>query len=186
VVQACERAIQEEAMGQLDDVLNADEKLLFRTRLHWLPCAPSALAVSLIGAGVLVALAVFAHRPAADLFAREPLMASILALGLVLVVIMPLVVIRFLVATHQFGVTDRRVIARMGWVSTRTVDLNVTKVESLVIEQGALGRLFRYGDLKVVGTGGTAEVFRGVKDPIGFRKAVNLAADRMGARVDGG
>jgi len=173
-------------MGQLDGVLNPDEKLLFRTRLHWLPCAPSALAVSLLGAAILAALAVFARHPVVDLFAREPLMASILALGLVLVVVMPLVVVRFLVATHEFGVTDRRVIARMGWVSTRTVDLNVTKVESLVIEQGALGRLFRYGDLKVVGTGGTAEVFRGVKDPIGFRKAVNAAADRGGARPSEG
>jgi uncharacterized membrane protein YdbT with pleckstrin-like domain len=173
-------------MGQLDDVLNADEKLLFRTRLHWLPCAPSALVVSVIGVLVLVALGVFAHGPVADLFAREPLMASILALGLALVVVMPLVVVRFLVATHEFGVTDRRVIARMGWVSTRTVDLNVTKVESLVIEQGALGRVFRYGDLKVVGTGGTAEVFRGVKDPIGFRKAVNLAADGGPGRADAG
>jgi uncharacterized membrane protein YdbT with pleckstrin-like domain len=173
-------------MGQLDGVLNADEKLLFRTRLHWLPCAPSALAVALLGAALLAALAVFARRPVAELFAREPLMASVLALGVVLVVVMPLVVIRFLVATHEFGVTDRRVIARMGWVSTRTVDLNVTKVESLVIEQSAMGRLFRYGDLKVVGTGGTAEVFRGVKDPIGFRKAVNLAADRTGARSSEG
>jgi uncharacterized membrane protein YdbT with pleckstrin-like domain len=169
-------------MGQLDDVLNPEEKLLFRTRLHWLPCAPSALGVSLLGAAVLAALLVFARAPVADLFAREPLMAWILALGLGLVVVMPLVVLRFLVSTHEFGVTDRRVIARMGWISTRTVDLNVTKVESLVIEQGALGRLFRYGDLKVVGTGGTAEVFRGVKDPIGFRKAVNAAADRGGAR----
>ena len=169
-------------MGQLDEVLNPDEKLLFRTRLHWLPCAPSALGVSLLGAGVLAALLVFARGPVADLFAHEPLMAWILALGLVLVVVMPLVVVRFLVTTHEFGVTDRRVIARMGWVSTRTVDLNVTKVESLVIEQGAMGRLFRYGDLKVVGTGGTTEVFRGVKDPIGFRKAVNQAADRVGAR----
>ena len=170
-------------MGQLDEVLNPEEKLLFRTRLHWLPCAPSALAVSLLGAAVIAALLVFARRPVADLFASEPLMASILALGLVLVVVLPLVIVRILVATHEFGVTDRRVIARMGWVSTRTVDLNVTKVESLVIEQGALGRLFRYGDLKVVGTGGTAEVFRGVKDPIGFRKAVNLAADRTGAKA---
>jgi hypothetical protein len=173
-------------MGQLDDILNADEKLLFRTRLHWLPCAPSALAVSVIGDLLLVALGVFARRPVEDLFRREPLMASILVLGLVLVVVMPLVVIRFLVATHEFGVTDRRVIARMGWVRTRTVDLNVTKVESLVIEQSAMGRLFRYGDLKIVGTGGTAEVFQGVKDPIGFRKAVNLAADRTGARVSEG
>ena len=166
-------------MGQLDDVLNPEEKLLFRTRLHWLPCAPSALAVSLLGAAVIAALLVFARRPLADLFAREPAMASILALGLALVVVLPLVIVRFLVATHEFGVTDRRVIARMGWISTRTVDLNVTKVESLVIEQGALGRMFGYGDLKVVGTGGTAEVFHGVKDPIGFRKAVNAAADRV-------
>jgi uncharacterized membrane protein YdbT with pleckstrin-like domain len=170
-------------MSQLDQILNPDEKLLFRTRLHWLPCAPSALAVSLLGAAVIAALLVFAYGPVSDLFAREPVMAWILAAGLALVVVMPLLVVRFLVTTHEFGVTDRRVIARMGWVSTRTVDLNVTKVESLVIEQGALGRLFRYGDLKVVGTGGTAEVFRGVKDPIGFRKAVNAAADRTGARA---
>lgn len=172
-------------MGQLDQVLNPDEKLLFHTRLHWLSCAPSALGVSLLGAAILGALLGFARGPVADLFTREPRMASILALGLALVVVLPLVLVRFLVATHEFGVTDRRVVARMGWVSTRTVDLNVTKVESLVIEQGALGRLFRYGDLKVVGTGGTAEVFRGVKDPIGFRKAVNLAADRTGARPSG-
>jgi uncharacterized membrane protein YdbT with pleckstrin-like domain len=184
--QAREWANEEEAMGQLDDVLNADEKLLFRTRLHWLPCAPSALVVSLLGTAIIVALLVFAYGPVSDLFARQPLMAWILALGLVLVVVMPLVVLRFLVTTHEFGVTDRRVIARMGWVRTRTVDLNVTKVESLVIEQSAMGRLFRYGDLKVVGTGGTAEVFRGVKDPIGFRKAVNLAADRTGARSSEG
>ena len=68
-------------MGQLDGVLNPDEKLLFRTRLHWLPCAPSALAVALLGAAILAALAVFARHPVVDLFAREPLMASILALG---------------------------------------------------------------------------------------------------------
>jgi membrane protein YdbS with pleckstrin-like domain len=169
-------------MGGLDEVLGPDERLLFRTRLHWLPCAPSALAVSLLGVAGIAATLAFARGPVAGLFAREPWTASILAAGLLLVVALPLVVIRILVATHEFGVTDRRVVARMGWVATRTVDLNVTQVESLVIEQGALGRLFRYGDLKVVGTGGTAEVFRGVRDPIRFRQAVHAAADRGGAR----
>jgi uncharacterized membrane protein YdbT with pleckstrin-like domain len=170
-------------MGQLDEVLNPDEKVLFRTRLHWLPCAPGALFVSLLGAAAIVVLLIFARQPVADLFARQPLAATILAMLLLLAVVVPLLVIRFLVATHVFGVTDRRVIARMGWITTRTVDLNVTKVESLVIEQGAFGRLFRYGDLKVVGTGGTSETFRGVRDPIGFRKAVNSAADRVVARA---
>jgi uncharacterized membrane protein YdbT with pleckstrin-like domain len=169
-------------MGQLSDVLNPEERILFRTRLHWLPCAPGALATSLLATAGIVALLVFARARAGALFAQQPMAASVLALGLVLVAIVPLLIVRFLVGTHEFGVTDRRVIARMGWLTTRTVDLNVTKVESLVIEQGALGRLFGYGDLKVVGTGGTAETFHGVKDPIGFRKAVNSAADAVTRR----
>jgi uncharacterized membrane protein YdbT with pleckstrin-like domain len=170
-------------MGRLDDVLNPDEKLLFRTRLHWLACAPSALATALIGVLVLVALALFARAPAADLFAQAPAAASILAAGLLLVVAVPLLLVRFLVATHAYGVTDRRVIARVGWLSVRTADLSVAKVESLVIEQSPAGRVFGYGDVKVVGTGGSAESFRGVRDPIGFRKAVNAASGRGGPGV---
>jgi membrane protein YdbS with pleckstrin-like domain len=168
-------------MSQLDQVMNPDEKLLFRTRLHWLPCAPGAIWVALLALVSIILVLVFGRTALGDLGTRYPIGTVAFAVVLVLAVVVPLIVIRFLVATHEFGVTDRRVIARMGWLSTRTVDLNVAKVESLVIEQGALGRLFGYGDLKVVGTGGTAETFHGVRDPIGFRKAVNSAADRSGA-----
>ena len=169
----------------LDQVLNPDEQVAFRTRLHWLPCAPGALFLSFLGAAAIGALLVFARPQIADLFGREPRLVYILGLVLVLLVVAPLLALRLLVAFHEFAVTDRRVIARIGWLSVRTVDLNVAKVESLVIEQGALGRLFRYGDVKVVGTGGTAEVFHGVKDPIGFRKAVNASADRVLGRTGG-
>ena len=163
----------------LDDVLNPQEKVLFHTRLHWLPCAPGALALSLLGLAALVGSALFARGPVLRLFDRQPGAAAIVTLVDVLVIVLPLFVLRFLVRTHEYGVTDRRVIARMGWVGTRTVDLSVTQVETLVVEQSPLGRLFRYGDVKLVGTGGTAETFRGVRDPIGFRKAVNAAADRV-------
>jgi len=171
-------------MGQLDEVLNPDEKVLFRTRLHWLPCAPGALWLSFLALVVSMLVLVLGRAALGDLANRYPIGTVVGAVVLVLVIVTPLTVIRFLVATHVFGVTDRRVIARMGWITTRTVDLNVTKVESLVIEQGVLGRLFRYGDLKVVGTGGTSETFRGVRDPIGFRKAVNSAADRVPGKVE--
>lgn len=170
-------------MGRLEEILNPDEKLLFHTRLHWLSCAPGALAVATIGGVAIALLALFARRPLGDLFAQAPAAGSILAAGLLLVVIVPLLVVRFLVSTHEFGVTDRRVIARMGWMSVRTVDLSVAKVESLVIEQSPAGRMLGYGDVKVVGTGGTAESFRGVRDPIGFRKAVNQASDRGPGRA---
>jgi uncharacterized membrane protein YdbT with pleckstrin-like domain len=165
-------------MARLEEILNPEERLLFRTRLHWLACAPTALVVSVAGLLVLALSGLFARRPVADLFAAAPAATSILAAGLLLVVLVPLLVVRFLITTHEFGVTDRRVIACMGWMSVRTVDLSVAKVESLVIEQSPAGRLLGYGDVKVVGTGGSAESFRGVRDPIGFRKAVNAAADR--------
>jgi len=169
-------------MARLDDVLNPDEKVVFRTRLHGLACAPLALLLSLVGLAILVAFLIFGRHLMAASFQRDPLLASIATLVLLLFVVTPLLVVRFLVSTHEFAVTDRRVIACTGWLNTRTVDLSVAKVESLVIEQTAMGRVFGYGDVKVVGTGGTAEVFRAVKDPVGFRKAVNLASDRMGGK----
>jgi hypothetical protein len=164
-------------MAGLEEILNPEEKLLFRTRLHWLACAPSAWTVSAVGLAAIVLLALFARRPLAGLFAQAPAATAILVVGLLLVVVVPILVVRFLVGTHEFGVTDRRVIARMGWMRVRTVDLSVAKVESLVIEQTPAGRMLGYGDVKVVGTGGTAELLRGVRDPVGFRKAVHLAGD---------
>ena len=43
--------------------------------------------------------------------------------------------------------------------------------------------MFGYGDVKLVGTGGSVELFRAVKDPVGFRKAVNLASDRLSGKT---
>lgn len=161
----------------LEDVLNPQERLLFHTRRHWLPCAPGLIVLSLLGIATAVLLGLYARAPVGRLFAEQTVAAAVLAGLLALVVVVPWLVLRFMVRTHEYGVTDRRVIARMGWIAKRTVDLNVAKVETMVVEQGALGRMFGYGDVKVVGTGGTAEMFHGMRDPIGFRKAVNASAD---------
>ncbi|MBI5710246.1 MAG: PH domain-containing protein [Candidatus Eisenbacteria bacterium] len=172
-------------MGQLEKVLSEGEPVAFRTRLHWLPCCPGALALSLVALLALVLPLVFAPHQIGDLFARAPAVAATLVAVLALALVVPLLVVRFLITTHEFAVTDRRVVAKMGWLRSRTLDLNVTKVESMEIDQGVLGRMFGYGDVRVVGTGGTAESFRGVKDPIGFRKAVNAAADSVQAKAGG-
>jgi hypothetical protein len=48
-------------------------------------------------------------------------------------------------------------------------------VETIGVQQGLLGRMLGYGDLIVTGTGGAREVFRRVRDPIGFRNHVQQA-----------
>lgn len=86
-------------------------------------------------------------------------------------------------ATSEFVVTNRRVIIKVGLVSRKTVELNLEKVESIGVEQSVLGRILDHGTIVVVGTGGTREPFRGIRDPLGFRRAVNEATEAARGRV---
>ncbi len=88
-------------------------------------------------------------------------------------------------ATSEFAVTNRRVIIKVGLVSRKTVELNLEKVESIGVEQSVLGRILGYGTIVVVGTGGTKEPFLHIADPMGFRRAVNLATEALRGRAAG-
>ena len=79
--------------------------------------------------------------------------------------------------TSEFAVTTKRVIIKVGLISRRTVELNLQKIESIGVDQTIFGRIFGYGTITVIGTGGTKEPFRGLADPLGFRKAVNEATE---------
>jgi uncharacterized membrane protein YdbT with pleckstrin-like domain len=76
------------------------------------------------------------------------------------------------VISSEFAVTDRRVIVKTGFLSRRTIELNISKVESIQVDQGLIARLLNYGTITVIGTGGTKEPFSMINDPMGFRHAV--------------
>ena len=69
--------------------------------------------------------------------------------------------------TSEFAVTSSRLILKVGLISRYTTELLLTKVETIGVQQGLMGRMLGYGDLTVTGTGGAREVFRRVRDPIG-------------------
>lgn len=72
----------------------------------------------------------------------------------------------------EFAVTNRRVIIKLGFISRRTIELNLSKVESVEVNQDIFGRLLNYGTITVIGTGGTHEPFALINDPLAFRRAV--------------
>lgn len=74
--------------------------------------------------------------------------------------------------TTEFAVTNKRVIVKTGWVRRKTVELNLSRVESVSVDQSLMGRLFGYGAITIIGTGGTREPFPGIAHPLEFRKAV--------------
>ncbi len=86
-------------------------------------------------------------------------------------------------ATSEFAVTNHRVIIKVGLVSRKTVEINLEKVESIGVDQSIVGRILDYGSIEVVGTGGTREPFRSIRDPLGFRRAVTEATEALRSRA---
>ena len=74
--------------------------------------------------------------------------------------------------SSEFAVTNRRVIIKLGLVSRETLELSLSKVESIGVDQTLLGRILGYGTIIVIGTGGTRERFDKISNPLGFRRAV--------------
>lgn len=71
----------------------------------------------------------------------------------------------------ELAITNKRVIAKFGFIRRRTVEINIDRVESIQVDQGVLGRLFNYGSLIVSGAGTPQAPIPGVSNPLAFRRA---------------
>jgi uncharacterized membrane protein YdbT with pleckstrin-like domain len=97
-------------------------------------------------------------------------------LCLIIIGIIPLIGALIRNATSEFAVTNKRVIVKTGLIQRDTLELNLAKVESIGVEQTLWGRVFNYGTIVVIGTGGTHEPFKSIANPLGFRHAVSEAS----------
>lgn len=74
--------------------------------------------------------------------------------------------------TTEIAVTNQRLVIKTGLITRHTLEMNLSKVENIGVEQGVIGRMLNYGTIIVVGTGGTREAFTSISKPLEFRKAV--------------
>jgi len=72
----------------------------------------------------------------------------------------------------EFAVTERRLIVKRGWLTTRTNEALLTKLGTIGVEQGLLGRALGFGCVYVKGPGGAQEVLESIADPILFSRAI--------------
>ncbi|APW45364.1 PH domain-containing protein [Rhodoferax antarcticus] len=80
--------------------------------------------------------------------------------------------------TTEMAFTNKRVIAKFGFISRQTIELNITKVESIQVNQGILGRIFNFGTLIVSGAGNPQAPIPGISDPMAFRRAFMESQDQ--------
>ena len=74
-------------------------------------------------------------------------------------------------ATSEFAITTKRVIIKEGLIARRTLEMNLSKIETVNVDQSITGRILNYGSITIIGTGGTHEVFHNIAHPMQFRKA---------------
>jgi uncharacterized membrane protein YdbT with pleckstrin-like domain len=80
--------------------------------------------------------------------------------------------------TTELAVTSKRVVAKVGLISRNTIELNHSKVESLSVDQGVLGRIFGFGTIMISGTGGGKTPIPNIDSPLQFRREAMQAIDR--------
>jgi len=140
------------------ETLMTDETVVYEGKLHWgIFVIPGIIDFLMIGA--IVGLLVIRHPwPAALLFVFS------------LICLLP-VFLRY--SSNGLVLTNKRVIVKTGVTSRRSIDIALSKIEGVSIEQTLLGQMFNFGTVIVRGTGGGIEKFPQLGAPAEFTKQVH-------------
>jgi len=82
------------------------------------------------------------------------------------------------VRSTELAITNRRMIAKFGFIQRHTVEINLEKVEALRVDQGFWGRILNFGTIFVTGSGGSVEPIPNIADPLVFRRKFMEATSR--------
>jgi uncharacterized membrane protein YdbT with pleckstrin-like domain len=69
----------------------------------------------------------------------------------------------------ELAFTNKRVIAKVGFIKRVTIELNISKVETIQVNQSILGRIFNYGSIVIAGAGNPQAPIVGISQPMLFR-----------------
>lgn len=96
-----------------------------------------------------------------------------MALWLLLVVTFPFAIYEYLRLRHtEQGVTNKRVVLKTGIISRRSEEMKISSIETVEIDQGILGRILGYGNVRITGRGTSDVLFRSVIDPMAVKRAI--------------
>jgi len=150
--------------------LIAGEQVQYETKLHWvvmLGHMTIAVILAIAGVGLLAGpRSTAAHGGEYSGALRWAGVASLVTA----VIFLAIGLVRR--DATEMAVTNKRVIVKTGLASRRTVELLLPRIESVVVEEPAMGRALGYGTVILRGTGGTPEVFRQIAHPLQFREQV--------------
>jgi uncharacterized membrane protein YdbT with pleckstrin-like domain len=158
-------------MGYAEKNLIPGEKLVYKTGWHWIVMSWSLLIGFILcatGAAVLLGANGWVGAE------KGPSYDGLLGLGAGAVVCGVAVIASGMIRRRatEMAVSNKRVLIKTGIISRKSVEVLLTKVESIGVDETFMGRLLGYGTVVIRGTGGTFEMFDEVQKPNEFRRQV--------------
>ncbi len=150
--------------------LQSDERPLHKTTLHWM----------VLIVPMFVALFTFLVIGPIGMIAAWKGQSWVWLLLVIPVAIVASAIIG--VKTSELVITDRRVLIKVGFIQRQTFEMFISKIESVAVTQGMLGRFFNYGTVEIRGTGGSSESFATISAPLQFRDAIQLVQSQSERR----
>ena len=77
--------------------------------------------------------------------------------------------------TYRFSsltIKNKQIILRTGILVRQTIDVPMSKIESIDITQSIIGSLFKYGSIVITGTGGTRQSMTYISRPLTCRRHI--------------
>jgi uncharacterized membrane protein YdbT with pleckstrin-like domain len=168
-------------MSFIEENLMPNEQILFTARVHLAIFLRSIITFIFTLLFFLYGMSNVVTASTTEGTSTQPSMVDLVGSSLIcLSVIFFLVAVIFalqavvIMVSTEFGVTNRRIIAKTGFIRRQSLEILLSKVESVSVNQSILGRLLNFGTVTVTGTGGTSGSFRAIVDPIEIRKEINL------------
>ena len=158
------------------ETLLKDEKLIYYTRPHWIIFAPGVIAL-------IVSFLFFTYGP--TYFALRFSFLDGYQLYVICGAVTLLIGVYWLISayityrTSEYGITDKRVLMKTGWIRRNSLEIFLRKLEAINVNQTIPGRILNYGTLVVIGTGGTEDFYFNVPQPLSFRKRVQQQAELL-------
>ena len=158
-------------MSYAEKHLIAGETVQYETRLHWIVMLGHSLIAAILALiGVSLLIAPWNSVKGVDASVAGPLRWAGAGCLVVAAIFFGIGLVRR--GATEMAVTNKRVIVKTGLADRRTIELLLQRIESIAVEEPAMGRLLGYGTVIVRGTGGTPEVFPQIAHPLEFREQV--------------
>lgn len=150
-------------MGYIDKNLLPDEKVMYRTKKHFI-----IFLVPLLMTG----FALYIYTLDNPILLRIAWILDLAALlswanaGLIYV-------------TSEFAVTNKRVMMKEGFFFRHANETRLGAIAQVGIVQSLLGQLLNYGNVGINGFGGGVDVFSQIASPFAFQKSVQTELNKL-------